>query len=277
MSRWRTLIDAATLRGLPDAVLLDCSFELADTGAGERAYAEAHLPGAWYAHLDRDLSGTKTGRNGRHPLPERAAFAATVGRWGIAPGVQVVCYDAQGSPYAARAWWLLKWLGHDDVAVLDGGAQAWRAAGGPTTRDRPQVAERPPYPFREAGMPTIEADALQPQLGRTLLIDARAPGRFRGDTETLDPVAGHVPGASQRFFKDNLAPDGRFRSPAELREVFESLGAVDGEPTVHMCGSGVNACHNLLATAHAGLAPGALYAGSWSEWCADPARPIARG
>jgi thiosulfate/3-mercaptopyruvate sulfurtransferase len=265
------------LRGLHGAVLLDCSFELSDTSAGERAYAAAHLPGAWYAHLDRDLSGAKTGRNGRHPLPERAAFAATAGRWGIAPGVQVVCYDAQGSPYASRAWWLLKWLGHDEVAVLDGGLQAWRAAGGALTGGQAQPAAQPPYPERDAAMPTIEADALQSQLGRALLIDARALERFRGDIEPLDPVAGHIPGASHRFFKDNLAANGCFRQPGELREVFESLGAAAAEQTVHMCGSGVTACHNLLAMAHANLAPGALYAGSWSEWCADPARPVARG
>ena len=274
---YTTLISVEQLRSLPVVCTVDCSFDLADPSAGWRAYQQQHIPGAVYAHLDDDLSGPKTGRNGRHPLPGRATFAATAGRWGIGPGVQVVCCDAQGGPYAARAWWLLKWLGHAEVAVLDGGLQAWRAAGGALGGEPPQLAAQPPYPERGTAMPTIEADALQSQLGRALLIDARSLERFRGDTEPLDPVAGHIPGANHRFFKDNLAADGRFRSAAELRGAFESLGATTEAQAVHMCGSGVTACHNLLAMAHAGLAPGALYAGSWSEWCADPARPVARG
>jgi thiosulfate/3-mercaptopyruvate sulfurtransferase len=275
-----TLIDAVALRARLDAgapiVLLDCGFDLADPAAGERAYAAGHLPGAVYVHLDRDLSGAKTGRNGRHPLPDRAEFARRAGAWGIAPGVQAVAYDAQGGPYAARAWWLLRWLGHAASAVLDGGPAAWLEAGGASTTDIAPPPARPPYPAGAPAMPTIDAPALLAVLGRRPVLDARAAERFRGEVEPLDPVAGHIPGALNRFFKDNLGPDGRFRPAAELRAAFAALG---GQPPqwVHQCGSGVTACHNLLAMEHAGLAGSALYAGSWSEWCADPARPVARG
>jgi len=277
---YRTLISAAELQALQGRtqplVLLDCSFDLADPAAGERGFAAAHLPGAVYAHLDRDLSGAKTGRNGRHPLPERATFAATAGAWGIAPGVQVVAYDSQGAPYAARAWWLLRWLGHDAVAVLDGGVAAWQAAGGTLTSGAARPTALPPYPAGAPAMPTVEADALLAVLGRVRLIDARAAERFRGDVEPLDPVAGHIPGATLRFFKDNLLPDGRFKPAEQLREAFSAY-TTPAADVVHHCGSGVTACHNLLAMAHAGLEGSRLYPGSWSEWCADPARPVARG
>jgi thiosulfate/3-mercaptopyruvate sulfurtransferase len=277
---YTTLVSAAELLALQGAggplVLLDCSFDLTDPAAGERAWAAAHLPGAQYAHLDRDLAGARTGRNGRHPLPERDALAAQAGRWGVAPGVQVVVYDAQGGPYAARAWWLLRWLGHADVAVLDGGVAAWQAAGGTLTAEPPSVPAQAPYPAPPPAMPTVDADALLARLGRVHLLDARAAERFRGDVEPLDPVAGHIPGATNRFFKDNLQPDGRFKPAAALRAEFEALGAASGE-VVQQCGSGVTACHNLLAMAHAGLGDSALYPGSWSEWCSDPARPVARG
>jgi thiosulfate/3-mercaptopyruvate sulfurtransferase len=275
-----TLISASELQGLQAAgvplVLLDCSFDLADTAAGERTYLASHLPGALYAHLDRDLSGTKTGRNGRHPLPDRATLAATAGAWGVAPGVQVVGYDMQGGPYAARAWWLLRWLGHAEVAVLDGGVAAWKAAGGTLTADAALPQPRPPYPSAAAAMPTIDAATLQSQLGQVCLFDARAGERFRGEVEPLDPVAGHIPGARLRFFKDNLQPDGRFKPAAQLQAEFTALGACGG-PVVQQCGSGVTACHNLLALAHAGLGVSTLYPGSWSEWCSDPTRPVARG
>ncbi len=274
-----TLIDAAALQALmksnPAPVLLDCGFDLADTAAGERAHAAGHLPGAWYAHLDRDLSGAKTGGNGRHPLPQRAALAAALARWGITPGVQVVAYDDQGGVYASRAWWLLRWMGHDAVAVLDGGRGAWLAAGGTLDAAPPAAPAAPPYPERAPGMPTVDAATLLGQLGRRPLLDARAPERFRGEVEPLDPVAGHIPGATCRFFKSNLGADDRFKPREQLRAEFEALGA--GADAVHHCGSGVTACHNLLAMAHAGLTPGALYPGSWSEWCSDPARPIAQG
>jgi thiosulfate/3-mercaptopyruvate sulfurtransferase len=273
----------ALLRGTPAPVLLDCSFDLVDTGAGERAYAAGHLPGAHDVHHDRDLSGPKAPEGprsprftGRHPLPERAALAALAGRLGIAPGVPVVAFDGQGAPYAARAWWLLRWLGHAEVAVLDGGIAAWVAAGGAMTASSLAAAAAPPYPAREPAMPTIDAPTLLATLGRVCVLDARAGERFRGETEPLDPVAGHIPGARNRFFKDNLASDGRFKPAAQLRAEFDALGTA-AESVVHQCGSGVTACHNLLAMARAGLEGSRLYAGSWSEWCADPARPVARG
>ena len=273
------IVSAAALQALQaggtPCVLLDCGFDLADPAAGERAYAAGHLPGALYVHLDRDLSGAKTGRNGRHPLPERAALAERAGAWGIAPGVPVVCYDAQGMPYAARAWWLLRWLGHEAVAVLDGGIAAWQAAGGTLSTAPGRARPAGPYPAQPPAMSMLQADELLRSLGRLTVIDARAAERFRGEVEPLDPVAGHIPGALNRFFKDNLQADGRFKPAAALREAF---GALAAEPAqlVHQCGSGVTACHNLLAMEHAGLAGSALYPGSWSEWCADPARPVAR-
>jgi thiosulfate/3-mercaptopyruvate sulfurtransferase len=257
-------------------VLLDCSFDLADAAAGERAYAAGHLPGARYVHLDRDLSGPKTGANGRHPLPDRQALARRAGEWGIAPGVQVVCYDGQGMPYAARAWWLLRWLGHDAVAVLDGGLQAWLADGGQTSTAVPAPTGQAPYPSAAAALPTVDAPTLLRELGRRLIVDARAGERFRGEIEPLDPVAGHIPGARNRFFKDNLRADGRFKNAAQLRAEFEAAG-LDARQVVHQCGSGVTACHNLLAMEYAGLSGSALYPGSWSEWCADPQRPVAIG
>jgi thiosulfate/3-mercaptopyruvate sulfurtransferase len=274
------LIGAAELLALCDGpappVLLDCSFDLADTAAGERAFAAGHLPGALYVHLDRDLSGPKTGSNGRHPLPERPALAERAGRWGIAPGVRVVCFDGQGLPYAARAWWLLRWLGHDTVQVLDGGIGAWLAAGGTLVRDTAPQQPRGPYPALPPAMPTLDAEQLLRHLGQRPVLDARAAERFRGEVEPLDPVAGHIPGALNRFFKLNLRSDGRLRPVAELRAEFATLAA-DPASVVHQCGSGVTACHNLLAMEHAGFGGSALYPGSWSEWCADPARPVARG
>lgn len=274
---FQTLISAEDLRALqPTPVLLDCGFDLAEPAAGERAFAAGHLPGALYAHLDRDLSGPKGPGRGRHPLPAFGDFAATAGRWGVRPGVQVVCYDAQGGMYAARAWWLLRWLGHAAVAVLDGGLGAWQAAGGTLQAGSAEAPGAAPYPATTPAMPTLDATALQAALGRVRLVDARAPERYRGDTEPLDPVAGHIPGATNRFFKLNLQADGRFRPAAELRAEFDAWGTPP-EQVVHSCGSGVTACHNLLAMAHAGLPATRLYPGSWSEWCSDPARPVARG
>jgi thiosulfate/3-mercaptopyruvate sulfurtransferase len=277
---YATLIDTVQLQQLLAAaspvVLLDCSFDLVDPAAGERAHAAGHLPGAIYVHLDRDLSSAKTGRNGRHPLPSREVFAATAGRCGVAPGVQVVAFDGQGGVYASRAWWMLRWLGHEAVAVLDGGIAAWQAAGGTLDSDPVVPKATAPYPARPPGMPTIDADTLQARLGSVRLLDARAAERFRGEVEPLDPVAGHIPGATLRFFKDNIGPDGRFKPADELRRSFLAYGLAP-QQTVHQCGSGVTACHNLLAMTHAGLPGSLLYPGSWSEWCADPARPVARG
>ena len=271
----------AELRSPQPPVLWDVSFDLADVQAGENAYRSGHLPGARYVHLDRDLSTTKTGRNGRHPLPGREAFAATAARLGAVPGKRVVVYDRQGGMFCVRAWWMLKWLGHDAVSVLDGGLAAWQAAGGELSTDEPPaVVGTPPYPLAAPLVSSVDAAAVQARLGRPGLrvLDARAPERYRGDVEPLDPVAGHIPGAVNRFFKDNLGPDGRVKPAADLRRDFETLLA-GASPTevVHQCGSGVSACHNLLAMEVAGLAGASLYPGSWSEWCADPARPVERG
>jgi thiosulfate/3-mercaptopyruvate sulfurtransferase len=275
-----TLISAADLMALQNVaappLVLDCGFDLADPDAGQRAWAAGHVPGAQYAHLDLDLAGVKTGVNGRHPLPTREALATKLGQWGVTPNTQVVTYDAQGGPYAARAWWLLRWMGHSAVAVLDGGRAAWIAAGGAITVDAPAPAVAAPYATMAANLPTVDAATLQSKLGRVLLLDARAAERFRGDAEPLDPVAGHIPTATNRFFKDNLQANGHFKPAAQLREEFNALGA-GRVPVVQQCGSGVTACHNLLAMAHAGLGDSTLYPGSWSEWCSDPARPVARG
>lgn len=271
-----TLIAPEALQGLTDVLVLDCSFDLADPEAGARAYAAGHIPGAHYLHLDRDLCGPKTdaaGRFlGRHPLPSREDFAARVQTLGLRAGQQVVAYDRSGGMYAARLWWMLRWLGHAEVAVLDG---AWPG---------PWTTELPPQPTPgnwQAAAPlggTIDADALAAQLGRVRLIDARAGERFRGEVEPLDKQAGHIPGASNRFFRNNLGPDERFKPAAELRAEFEALLApFSDDDVIHQCGSGVTACHNQLAMVHAGLAPGRLYPGSWSEWSADPSRPIAQG
>ena len=274
-----TLISAAELQALQASgaplLLIDTSFDLAKPQAGEQAHAAAHIPGAHYLHLDRDLSAAKTGRNGRHPLPDRTVFAQLMARFGLTADTQVVAYDAQGSMYAARLWWMLRWLGHAGVAVLDGGLQAWT---GQLTND---VTATPAPGSFEAGQPlvaSIDADPLQRQLGKLRLIDARAPERFRGEVEPLDKQAGHIPGASNRLFRNNLDADGRFFKPADqLRSEFAALlSPYKPGQVVHQCGSGVTACHNLLAMEHAGLSGSMLYPGSWSEWSSDPTRPIAR-
>ena len=275
------LVSTAQLRALlasADAPLVvDCSFDLADTAAGERAFEQGHLPGAIYAHLDRELAGAKTGRNGRHPLPARADWAATLARLGVTPARAVVLYDAQGGMYAARAWWMLLWAGHRAASVLDGGLPAWKADGGALeTGAVPPVAAPSPYPLGESLVAAVDADALQKSLGRVTLLDARAGERYRGEVEPLDKRAGHIPGARSRFFKDNLDAQGRFKPAAELRAAFAAFGAPPAQ-VVHQCGSGVTACHNLLAMAVAGLPGSALYPGSWSEWSSDPARPVAVG
>jgi thiosulfate/3-mercaptopyruvate sulfurtransferase len=269
---YTTLISAAELNA--SMLLIDVGFDLADTAAGERAYLAGHLPGAHYLHLDHDLSGPKTGTNGRHPLPDRAAFAERMRMLGLSRGTQVVAYDAQGGMYAARLWWMLRWIGHAQAAVLDGGKLAWTGA---LSTEVP-VARSGDARLGESLTPMFDADTLQAQLGRVRLIDARAPERFRGEVEPLDAVAGHIPGAANRLFKLNLQEDGRFKPAAQLRAEFAPLLAPHGAAgTVHQCGSGVTACHNLLAMEHAGLGGSALYPGSWSEWSADRARPVAKG
>ena len=275
-----TLISCAELRALQAAgtplVLLDASADLSDPASAERTYAAGHMPGAHHAHLERDLCGAKTGHNGRHPLPTREAFAATVGAWGITSMTQVVVFDGQGSPYAAHVWWMLRWLGHQHVAVLDGGLKAWRDSGGVLVTTASVANPHAPYPLTANTMPTLDAAQVLATLGGLRLLDARAGERFRGDLEPLDPVAGHIPGATQRFFKDNLDAAGFFKPAAELRVAFEAMSSAPAD-VIHQCGSGVTACVNLLAMEHAGLKGSALYPGSWSEWCSDPARPVARG
>ncbi len=267
----------ATLAGGATPLVIDCSFDLADTGAGERAFAQGHLPGAVYAHLDRDLAGPKTGRNGRHPLPARDDWAETLARLGVTPARAVVVYDAQGGMYAARAWWMLLWAGHRAASVLDGGLQAWQAAGGAVESGAVSPVPAPsPYLLGDSLVATIDADALQASLGRVTVLDARAGERYRGEVEPLDKRAGHIPGARSRFFKDNLDALGRFKPASELRTAFTAFGAEPAQ-VVHQCGSGVTACHNLLAMSAAGLQGSALYPGSWSEWSSDPARPVAVG
>ncbi|GBG00980.1 sulfurtransferase [Azospira sp. I13] len=275
-----TLVEAATLAshlGDPAWVVVDCRHDLANPATGETAYAQGHIPGAVFLHLDRDLSGPKSGRNGRHPLPEVAALAATLGRVGLGPGIQVVAYDDCGGMMAGRLWWLLRWLGHEAVALLDGGLPAWTAAGGALTAELPAPAVRTFTPApRGWVLSAVEVLDGLGQPGR-IIVDARAPDRFRGENETVDPVGGHIPGARNRFFRDNLGSDGRFKPAEQLRQEWaETLAGFAPEAVVHQCGSGVSACHNLLAMEIAGLPGSRLYAGSWSEWCADPARPVAR-
>jgi thiosulfate/3-mercaptopyruvate sulfurtransferase len=281
-----TLISADQLRaalgGTPAPIVIDTSFDLADTAAGEASWALGHVPGSIYLHLERDLSGAKTGPKGefkgRHPLPERAAFAEVLGRCGITPAIPVIALDRQGGMYAARLWWMLRWMGHTAVAVLNGGVAAWLEAGGTLVTEASAVTAAAPYPERTPLVATVDAQALAAELGRVRLLDARAGERFRGEVEPLDATAGHIPGALNRFYKDNLGADGRFKPAAQLRAEFEALLGPNGaERAVHQCGSGVTACHNLLAMEHAGLAGSLLYPGSWSEWSADPARPVARG
>lgn len=258
-------------------LILDCSFDLGDASAGERAFVERHLPGAFYVHLDRELAGAKTGLNGRHPLPARADWAATLARLGVTPAQAVVLYDAQGGMYAARAWWMLLWAGHRAVSVLDGGLDAWKSAGGMLESGGVAHVGLPDaYPLGESLVASVDGDTLLKSLGRVTLLDARAGERYRGEVEPLDKRAGHIPGARSRFFKDNLDADGLFKPAAELRAAFAAFGAAPGQ-VVHQCGSGVTACHNLLAMEVAGLSGSALYPGSWSEWSSDPKRPVAVG
>jgi thiosulfate/3-mercaptopyruvate sulfurtransferase len=287
MSLHTTLIDASTLVALPaeQVLIVDCRADPAGAGAAdpdkpEREYREGHIPGAVHASLEHDLSdlGRQQQGLGRHPLPLEQAFSATLGRWGWRPGLQVVTYDAGSSALAAaRLWWLLRLAGVREVAVLDGGLAAWRAAGLPVetgTVQRTPTEVDLHFDTRQA----ITDPAALHAGPAPVLVDARAAARYRGDSEPLDRAAGHVPGALNRPYADNLAADGRFKSPAQLRQEFAAvLGSTAPEKVVHMCGSGVTACHNLLAMEHAGLHGSRLYAPSWSGWVSDPSRPIATG
>lgn len=268
-------------------LVVDCRFNLADTQAGLQAWQQGHIPGAIYAHLDQDLSGPKTGSNGRHPLPAAEAFVRTLQRWGVTHDTHVVAYDDAGGMFAARLWWMLtQWSGLATCSVLDGGWQRWEQDIGSRSdkADQPhRLTDTPKMAWPEdtgtAAPVTAQQvlSAIQNPDG-TQLLDARAPDRFMGQNETLDPVGGHIPGAFNRFFKTNLDSQGRFKTADQLREEFTALlGTSKPDQVVHQCGSGVTACHNLLAMEIAGLTGSRLYAGSWSEWCADSSRPIAIG
>jgi thiosulfate/3-mercaptopyruvate sulfurtransferase len=277
-----TLISAAELAALPpaDVLVVDCRHDLADAGKGERDHLAGHVPGAVFASLDRDLSDlTRQSQGlGRHPLPLEPDFAAVLGRWGWRPGLQVVAYDAgSGALAAARLWWLLRLAGERAVAVLDGGFAAWQAAGLPVETSVPARTPTRVDVHYDPARVVLDHAAVAARPDQVLL-DARAAPRYRGDTEPLDRVGGHIPGALNRPFAENLQPDGRFKSADELkREFLAVLGDRAPSQVVHSCGSGVTACHNLLAMEHAGLAGSRLYAPSWSGWVSDPARPVATG
>ncbi len=278
------LISAPTLAawlGQPNPpVVLDASFDLQDPGLGERSYHQAHIAGAQYVHLERDLCGNKLNAQGqfagRHPLRERSAYAGLMGAWGIGPDTRVVVLDRQAAMFAARLWWTLRWMGHEQVWVLDGGQSAWQAAGLAVEKGGHEGSLNstvdplcPTYPTLGPAMRTVLAAQLREQVPHCPLIDARAPERFRGEVEPLDKLAGHIPGARNRFFKDNLQADGTFKTRDVLHDEFKALlGGWVPENLVHQCGSGVSSCHNLLAMCVAGFEPGSLYPGSWSEWSA---------
>lgn len=258
-------------------MIVDCRFYLAEPSKGEAEYEKEHLPGAVYAHLDRDLSAPRTGRNGRHPMPSLETMAERFSRFGIDDEVQVVAYDTSQGQMAARLWWMLRYLGHDAAAVLDGGLQSWKAEGLPLAGGRETRAPRKFIPRPREAM-RIDVDTLERERSKHLLIDARAPERFRGEVEPLDPVKGRIPGARNHPTASSLASDGRFLSPEQLRARFQSIvGGRPLESVISYCGSGVTACHNLLAMDVAGIHGARLYPGSWSEWCADGRRPVERG
>jgi len=279
---WTTLVSVDELAGAIDrCVVVDCRHDLMDVAAGRRSYDEGHIPSAYFLSLETDLAGPKNGRNGRHPLPDRETLRRRLEQLGLDDDGQLVAYDAHGGAMAVRLWCLARWLGHEKVAVLDGDLRAWRAAGFPVT------AEATPLPDRAGSLSAnrpplvslVDADQVVGMLEspRMLVVDARAPERYAGTVEPLDPVAGHIPGAVNRSYGTNLRPDGRFKPAEVLRDEYLALLAGrDVASVVHQCGSGVTACHNLLAMEHAGLAGARLYPGSWSEWVADPARPVAR-
>jgi thiosulfate/3-mercaptopyruvate sulfurtransferase len=276
------LVDTDTLaRHLddPNWVIVDCRSDPADATFGLAAYRKGHLPGASFLDMDGELCGERTGRNGRHPLPDPERLVEALGAAGIGPETQVVAYDDRGGASAGRLWWLLRWLGHEAVAVLDGGIQRWEADGRPLVTEVP-VRNRGSFSGHPNRSMQVDVDFVvgNTETADALLVDARAPARHRGEAEPIDPVAGHIPGSVNRPLTENLGPDGRFKPADVLRAEFESVLAGAGpEQVVHYCGSGVSACHNLLAMELAGLTGSRLYPGSWSEWIADPERPVARG
>ena len=283
---FKTLIEVDSLQellGQPRLAVIDCRFDLMNPEAGRQAYLRAHIPGARYADLNRDLSAPVGPHTGRHPLPLPELFAGRLGAMGIGNDTQVVAYDEANGSIAARLWWMLRWLGHDAAAVLDGGFKAWTARGGALqSGEADPAAEAVARQFT----PRIDADSVvstaEVERGlqdfKAVLVDARAQERYAGTVEPIDPVAGHIPGAVNHPFTANLGADGRFLPAAELKRRWqERLAGGDLENLVAMCGSGVTACHNLLSLEVAGLTGGKLYAGSWSEWIRDPRRPVARG
>lgn len=272
---YATLISPVTLnqhRQRPDWVLVDCRFSLSDAAAGYHAYLNSHIPGAIYAHLDNDLSHPPTTDHGRHPLPSPEQLITLFSRLGIAANKQVVVYDDVNGAFAARLWWMLRYMGHEAVAVLEGGWPAWVAAALPT-----HTGEESPTPALFTGQPRREwLVTLDEVPHQPLLVDSRDAARYRGEMETIDPVAGHIPGAVNYHFGRNMTADGQFLPPEQVREqLLQVLGETRPQQAVFYCGSGVSACLNLLALKHAGLPDGKLYVGSWSEWCADPSRPVA--
>ena len=286
-----TLIEPAQLAGIlqdpaaeADWAIVDCRFDLARPEWGASACAAGHLPGALYAHLGRDLSGPVTPQSGRHPLPSPEALAATLGGFGIDRDTQVVAYDQGNGAYAARLWWLLRWAGHRLVAVLNGGFAAWQQAALPIATEPSRRAARR-FATSPPGADLVSAAQIEAMIaagelssGRSALVDARGADRFAGENETLDPIAGHVPGARNHPFAGNVDARGRFLPADELRNRWlQTLGSTAPQNAVAMCGSGVTACHNLLALEVAGLQGARLYAGSWSEWIRDPSRPTVRG
>lgn len=278
---FETLVKADILAarlGNPDWVVLDCRFDLADPDAGRRAFTESHIPGAHYLHLDEDLSGPKTPHSGRHPLPDPRALAQRLGRLGVTAETQIVAYDGAGGAIAARLWWLLRWLGHPRVAVLDGGLAEWRRSGFAISDQETPLRPAKPLPLQVQSEALVDAEQLVQAQGQgCLVLDARAAERFSGEVEPLDAVAGHIPGAVNLPFAGNLTASGTFLSPGELRDRFRTvLGEVAPTQVIHMCGSGVTACHNLLAMAVADCRGARLYAGSWSEWIKDPARAVTK-
>lgn len=281
MSRWTTVVSAEDLRArLADCVVVDCRHDLLDPAAGRRSYDEGHIPTARFLDTDTGMSGLKSGTNGRHPFPDRKVLLQTLRQLGISDDTQVVAYDAQGGQIAGRLWCLLRWLGHDAVALLDGDIRAWDAAGFELTRDVPPASTPGTLTDRPSLLQTLAVDQVQQRMKADdiLIIDARAPDRFNGLIEPIDPVAGHIPGAVNRFHARNLGADNKLKPADVLRQEFETLLAGrDPSTVVHQCGSGISACANLLAMTHAGLDGSTLYPGSWSEWVADPSRPVAKG
>ena len=257
--------------------VFDCRHDLLKHDLGEAQYRESHIPGARFAHMERDLSAPKDGTNGRHPLPDRGAFIAWLGQQGLKPADLVVCYDQANGVMAARLWWMLRSIGHEAVAVLDGGFARWRAEDRPVSADIPRP-EHTSYQVRRWADMHVDAAFVEQHLGKLLLVDARSPARYRGEQEPIDPEAGRIPGAKNRYSNDNVTAEGTFK-PAEVlkREFLAVLGDRRLGEVVNYCGSGVSACHNLLAMEHAGLPGSKLYAGSWSEWIADPRRPREKG